>query len=64
MKEAFSPLPDGVARTAQLAGDLTIGHALGCHQHDAGALDCSLRGGPLAHGLFKVLSLIISQCDL
>ncbi|MFO7947515.1 MAG: hypothetical protein R6V19_11960 [Armatimonadota bacterium] len=60
MKETFSPLPDGVARTFQSAGDLMIGDALGGHQNDAGSLNCSLRGGPLAHGLFKVLSLLIS----
>jgi hypothetical protein len=40
-----------------------IGDPLCGHQHDAGTLDCPLRGGPLAHGLFKVLSLLIGQCN-
>jgi hypothetical protein len=61
--EAFAPLADGVAVTAQFGGDLLVGRAVvpGGPQDDATAGSQRLRGGAGADESLKLLPSFVRQ---
>jgi hypothetical protein len=63
--EAFTPLPDGVAVTAQLGRDLLVGRLvrLGGAQDDAATKDERLRGGACADQGFELATQFGCQFD-
>ena len=58
--EAFAPLPNSVARAAQLARDCGIGHSLSRQEHNLAASHLPVGGSPFAHRLFQVFTFGIS----
>jgi hypothetical protein len=63
--EAFPPLADGVAVTAQFGGDVLVGGVAGlcCPQNDAATKGQGLGGGTGTHQRFQLVAQLLGQGD-